>query len=75
MRVTMFLSNGAEQKKYLITNIKTDDEEIKSFLFSLGCYSGESITVISKKKKGLIISVKDARYSIDMQLADYIKIE
>lgn len=71
----MFLSNGAEQKKYLITNIKTDDEEIKSFLFSLGCYSGESITVISKKKKGLIISVKDARYSIDMQLADYIKIE
>ena len=55
-----------------IKDIVTDDEELNSFLFSLGCYSGEPITVISYLKGGLVVSIKDARYNIDNQLAEAI---
>lgn len=58
----------------IVKEIDTDDEELKGFLFSLGCYSGEKITVISKKKGGYILSIKDARYNIDADLASAIKI-
>lgn len=61
-------------KEYIIREIKTDDEELDAFLFSLGCYSGEPITVISHLKGGCVVSIKDGRYNIDNQLADAIVI-
>lgn len=65
----MTLLTAQEGKEYIIQRIDTDDEEMDSFLFSLGCYSGEPITVVARKRRGCVISVKDARYSIDDQLA------
>lgn len=61
-------------EEYLIKDIMTDDEELNAFLFSLGCYSGEPITVISHLKSGCVVSIKDARYSIDKDLAKAILI-
>jgi len=56
-------------QEYMIKEIQTDDEELNAFLFSLGCYSGEPITVISRKKSGCTVSIKDGRYNIDNLLA------
>ena len=70
--VTMTLREANEGQEYVIRDILTDDEELNSFLFSLGCYSGETITVISHLKKSCIVSIKDARYNIDRDLADAI---
>ena len=56
-------------EEYIIKNIATDDEELNSFLFSLGCYSGEPITVVSRKRRNCTVSIKDARYNIDNDLA------
>lgn len=61
-------------EEYIIRDIVTDDEELNSFLFSLGCYSGEPITVISQKNGGCVVSIKDARYNIDNDLARAISI-
>ncbi len=58
----------------IVKDILADDEELKSFLFSLGCYSGEAVTVISKKRGGYVLSIKDARYNIDVDLAKTIQI-
>ncbi len=71
----MNLTQVSLGKEYTILNIKTDDEELDAFLFSLGCYSGEPITVITRKKNCCIISVKDGRYSIDTPLARLITVE
>lgn len=68
----MTLLNAIEEKEYIIKNISTDDEELNAFLFSLGCYSGESITVVSHLKSSCVVSIKDGRYNIDNQLADAI---
>ena len=68
----MNLTMAQEGKEYIIKAIETDDEEMNDFLFSLGCYSGEPITVISHKKGGCIVSIKDGRYNIDDQLAEAI---
>ena len=68
----MNLTDAIEEKEYIIKDIITDDEEMDAFLFSLGCYSGEAITVISHIKGGCIVSIKDDRYNIDNQLADAI---
>ena len=68
----MTLKNAVEGKEYIIKQINIDDEELDAFLFSLGCYSGEAITVISHLKGGLIVSIKDGRYNIDNQLANAI---
>lgn len=70
----MTLWEAVEGTEYIIRRIDTDDEELNSFLFSLGCYEGEPITVISRRKKSCTISVKDGRYSIDSQLAEAIQI-
>lgn len=56
-------------EEYIIKEILTDDEEMNAFLFTLGCYSGEPITVVSRKKSGCVVSIKDGRYNIDNQLA------
>jgi len=68
----MNLLNATEGREYIIKDIKTDDEELNSFLFSLGCYSGEPITVISHLKGGCVVSIKESRYNIDNQLAEAI---
>ncbi|MEE1224230.1 MAG: FeoA family protein [Clostridia bacterium] len=68
----MNLTQALEEKEYIIKEINTDDEELDAFLFSLGCYSGEAITVISHIKGGCIVSIKDGRYNIDNQLAEAI---
>ena len=70
----MNLSMAELGKEYIIRGIETDDEELDAFLFSLGCYSGEPITVISHKKSGCVVSIKDGRYIIDKPLAEAIKI-
>ena len=61
-------------EEYVIKDIVTDDEELNSFLFSLGCYSGEPITVITHLKGGCTVSIKDARYNINNDLAEAISI-
>ena len=71
----MNLTHAQEGKEYIVSRIDTDDEELDAFLFSLGCYSGEPITVIAHRKHGCVISVKDGRYNIDTQLAEAIIIE
>ena len=70
----MKLKDAIEGKEYIIQQINTDDEELDAFLFSLGCYSGEAITVVSHRKSGCVVSIKDARYNIDDQLAEAIEI-
>ena len=70
----MTLKEAIEGKEYIVKNIATDDEELDSFLFSLGCYSGEPITVISHLNGGCTISIKDGRYNIDDELAQAISI-
>ncbi len=61
-------------EEYVIKDIRTEDEELNAFLFSLGCYSGETITVVSRKKNGCVVSIKDGRYNIDNELASTILI-
>lgn len=70
----MTLKSAVEGKEYVIRGIQTEDEEMDAFLFSLGCYSGEQITVISHRPSGCVVSIKDARYNIDNQLAESILI-
>ena len=72
LEIDMNLSNAEIGKEYVIKSIVTDDEDLNSFLFSLGCYSGENITVIARRKGGCVVAIKDARYNIDDQLAQAI---
>ena len=68
----MNLKQAEDGVEYVIDKIQTDDEELNAFLFSLGCYSGEKITVIRHLKGGCIVAIKDSRYNIDNQLAEAI---
>ncbi len=68
----MNLMSAQEGKEYIIQRVETDDEELNAFLFSLGCYSGEPITVIKHRKRNCVVSIKDGRYNIDNQLAEAI---
>ena len=70
----MTLLNAETGKEYIIRGLETDDEEMDAFLFSLGCYSGEPITVIAHRKHGCVVSIKDGRYNIDKELASAILI-
>lgn len=70
--IHMNLLNAQEGKEYIIQRIETDDEDLNAFLFSLGCYSGEPITVVSRRKGSCTVSIKDGRYNIDSQLAEAI---
>ena len=70
----MTLAQADVRKEYIVKDIKADDEELLAFLFSLGCYSGEPITVVSRKKSGCIVAIKDGRYIIDKDLAEAIQI-
>jgi len=68
----MNLTQAVEGIEYIIESIETDDEDLDAFLFSLGCYSGEPITVVSHLKGGCVVSIKDGRYNIDNGLAEAI---
>ena len=70
----MNLLDAKEGEEYIIKSILSNDEELEAFLFSLGCYSGEPITVVSRMKGGCVVSIKDARYNIDTELANAISI-
>ncbi len=70
----MNLTMAQEGKEYIILGINTQDEELNAFLFSLGCYTGEPITVVSRRRGSCTVSIKDGRYTIDNQLAEAISI-
>ena len=71
----MTLKTAPTGQTFVIDRIETDDEELNAFLFSLGCYSGEPITVISHLRSGCVVSIKDSRYHIDRPLAEAIRIQ
>lgn len=71
----MNLMDVQEEKQYIVSRIETDDEELNAFLFSLGCYSGEPITVVSRRRRSCVVAIKDGRYNIDNQLAEAILVE
>ena len=68
----MNLRQAIEGEEYIIQRIETDDEELNAFLFSLGCYTGEPITVVAQRRSGCTVSIKDGRYNVDRQLAEAI---
>jgi len=70
----MNLTHAKEGCEYIVRGIRTDDEEMEAFLFSLGCYAGEPVTVVSRRRGTCVVSIKDGRYSIDQQLAEAIEI-
>lgn len=70
----MNLKQAKEGEEYVIRAIETDDEELDAFLFSLGCYAGERITVVTHRRHGCVVAIKDGRYSIDDALASAILI-
>lgn len=70
----MNLRDAIEGKEYIISSINTNDEELDAFLFSLGCFPGEMITVVSHLRRSCIVAIKDGRYNIDNQLAEVINI-
>lgn len=70
----MDLSEAKEGEEYIVKGVLTDDEELNAFLFSLGCYSREPITVVTHRKGGCVVSIKDGRYNIDTDLAKAISI-
>lgn len=70
----MTLADATIGEEYIVKDIVTEDDDLEAFLFSLGCYSGEPITVISHIKGGCVVSIKDARYNIDTDLARAISI-
>lgn len=71
----MNLMSAQLGREYRVSQIDTDDEELNAFLFSLGCYSGEPITVVSRRKRNCVVSIKDGRYSMDHLLAKAIGVE
>lgn len=70
----MTINEATEGREYIIRQIESDDEEMKSFLFTLGCYEGEKITLKIRRRGVIIINIKDAKYSIDRNLAEAIKV-
>lgn len=71
----MTLAQGVKGETYTIRGVQTDDEELNDFLFTLGCYEGEKITIVSNISKSLVVSIKDGRYNIDTNLAEAILVE
>ena len=70
----MTLIDAREGTEYKVRQIETEDEELNAFLFSLGCYEGEPITVVSHLKGGCVVAIKDGRYNMDRQLEAAIQI-
>ncbi len=74
VRDNMSLMEVQVGEDYIIKDIISEDDELKSFLFSLGCYSGETVTLLANKKRSCVLSIKDARYNIDADLANAIRV-
>ena len=72
--MSLNLREAVEGKEYFICNIETDDSELDAFLFSLGCFSGEPITVVSRRRSNCTVAIKDGPYTIDNQLAEAIQV-
>ena len=72
--MAMDLTTATQGREYIIQEINTDDAELNGFLFSLGCYTGEPITVVSRRKGSVTVAIKDGRYTIDNQLAAAIRV-
>ena len=70
----MNLREALEGREYIIRSIVTEDQELDAFLFSLGCFSGEPITVVSRRRSNCTVAIKDGRYTIDNQLAEAIQV-
>jgi ferrous iron transport protein A len=68
----MNLMQAQEGREYLVQRIAAEDEGLEAFLFSLGCYAGEPITVVTRRRSGCTVAIKDGRYHIDNQLAEAI---
>lgn len=66
------LLDAEEGRTYIVREIRTDDEEMNAFLFRLGCYSGEPITVISRKRKSCTVAIKNSRYTLDRNLCEAV---
>ena len=71
----MNITDAQEEKEYTIRGINTEDDELNAFLFTLGCYAGEPVTLVSHRQGSYVIADKDGRYSIDTQLAKAIEIQ
>ena len=71
----MNLNEVKLEKEYIVREVSSEDEELNAFLFSLGCYCGEPITVLARRKRGCTVAIKDAKYHIDRRLADSILVE
>ena len=72
--IDMNLMDAQIGKEYIVRAIETDDEELDAFLFSLGCYSGKPITVVSRRRHSCVVAIKDGRYNVDRQLAEAVLI-
>lgn len=71
----MNLKSAELGREYTVATVEAEDEELLSFLFSLGCYSGQPITVVSRRRSGCVVAIKDGRYSLDNNLAEAIRLE
>ena len=74
MENVMNLKDAVIGQTYIVKEVRTEDEDLEMFLFRLGCYSGEPITVVSRLKSGCVVSIKDGRYNIDDGIAEAILI-
>lgn len=70
----MTLRDAEIGREYTVTAVNTEDSELDAFLFSLGCYAGEPITVVSRRRSTCVVAIKDGRYSIDKELAGAIAV-
>ena len=70
----MSLLDAREGKRYQIRSIDLQDDALTAFLFSLGCYSQEPITVVKHRRNGCTVSIKNGRYHMDRHLAKAILI-
>ncbi len=70
----MNLKTAQVGREYIIQSVDIRDAELESFLFTLGCYSGEPITVITRRRNSCTVAIKDGRYNIDSQLAQAITV-
>lgn len=71
----MTLFESVTGTEYIVDSLNTDDEELESFLFTLGCYEGQTIGYVSKTRSNIVLSIKDGRYNIDAELAKAINVK
>jgi len=70
----MLLSKAKIGQTFNIKQVE-GKEKVKKFLFTLGCFEGEEITLISKLAGNYVVNIKDSRYALDENMAKSIVIE